>query len=879
MDDGAGMAIDAARVDTRFAWRYGAAVLLAGALVALALAWWQPAPGGPTSSPSQAGVADDFGELPLAFERNLGQAGSGVDFVARSPDGAFLVAPDEVTAMLRGPGGREAALELSLPGAAPGPARPVERLSGRVNYLAGDDPSGWHTDVPTFARIRYPGVWPGVDLDWYGSGRRLEYDFRLAPGAEPSQVGMRVAGARELRVAGDGDLLIPVPGGTLRQRAPIAYQRVGGRREFVPASFSVEGDRVGFELGRYDSGRPLVIDPVLVYSGYVGGGASDAGEDIAVDAAGSAYVVGTSDSTDFDTTGADGVGRIEGHNGGSPANDAVVFKLTPSGNALAYATYLGGTNHDVGTGITVDSSGAAYVTGTTQSDDFNVVPDPGALQEDNAGAQDAFVSKLNPAGNSLAFSTYLGGGTNDFGEDIALDSSGAAYVAGTATSTDFPTAPSPGAFQTDQGSNDAFVSKLSPAGTALTYSTYLGGGGDDQGLGVAVDSSLSAYVTGWTNSAPPSAFPTQNPYETDPGDGQADVFVTKMTAAGTALSYSTYLGGGAFEAGSAIAVDGAGAAYVTGNTGSGNFDTTEEVLQPLDPDASSGDAFVTKFAPTGDTLAYSTYLGGTGSEETKGIVVDGSGAAHVGGQTDTTGFPTVEPVDTSLGAGDAFVSSLSPSGAGLSFSTLLGGSNGDSLGGIARDASGSIYLTGQTSSTNFDIVNPVEGDGGAEDAFVSKIGEPAGAGTPAEPGPPEPTPGGGTPPGPPPPNAPPAGGTCAGKPVTIAGTEGKDKLVGTKGADVIAGLGGKDKIRGGGKGDRICGGKGKDRANGGGGKDRLLGEPGSDRLAGAGGNDLLKGAKGNDRLKGGPGRRDRCAGGGGKKDRAAGSCEREPGVP
>jgi RTX calcium-binding nonapeptide repeat (4 copies)/Beta-propeller repeat len=848
------------------AWRASSLLAAAVAIAALAVTSAFERQASPVAGTDRA--RPDLGRLPLSFEANRGQVPPRFDFLARTAAGSFLLGPAGARVLLSGAGKRGASLSLSLPGSSPGAPQALSRLPGDVNYLVGQDRAAWRTGIPTFARVRYPAVWPGVALDWYGDGRRLEYDFRLQPGADPETIRMRFGGARALRVAGNGDLLISTRGGTMRQRAPVAYQAVNGERQPVDAAFSLRGGSIGFRLGPYDASRPLVIDPVvLAYSTYLGGDGFDGAAGVTVDGSGAAYVVGSTSSSDFNL-----VNSIEGDSNDS---DIFVSKLTPSGNALAYSTYLGGNQFDQAGGIAVDPAGSAYITGTTNSTDFNIknpLPLGGVL----AGGlnQDVFVSKLTPQGNDLVYSTYLGGANNDVAHAIAVDPSGAAYVTGVATGdlADFPLV---NQIQTNQPSNDAFVSKLVPAGTSLAYSTYLGGNGDEEASGIAVDPSGAAYVTGVTSSttSAPNPFPLVNAFEGDPGDGQSDAFVSKLVPAGTSLAYSTFLGGDAFDLGSAIAVDGGGAAYVTGSTASTDFPSSGPI-QANQPDT---DAFVTKLLPTGNALGYSTYLGGDAIDMGQGIAVTPSGAAHVTGTTESTNFPTVSPLPggTDHSGDDPFVSQLTSSGGGLGFSTLLGGSGDDTAAGIAADPSGADYVVGLTSSTDFRTLGPIEGDSASSDAFISNLA-----------GPPQPPAGAG------------GGGACAGRTATLTGTDGPDVLTGTAGPDVIAGLGGDDQIRGLAGADAVCGGAGRDRLIGGKGKDRLLGEAGRDRLAGgkgkdklvgAGGKDKLIGGKANDKLKGGPGKdnlsggggRDKLKGGGGKdtctggpsKD-AAGGCER-----
>ncbi len=815
-------------------WAAALAVLAAVAAWATASALGgAPSVAPPAPATGAPQTARDYGQLPLSFERNRGQAGAGVDYLARTTTGSFMLGASGATVRLSGSGGHEATLGMRLPGASPGEPRALHRLPGRVNYLVGDQPSRWRTDIPTSGRVRYPGVWPGVDLDWHGNGRRLEYDFRVAPGIDTSTIRMHLAGARELRVARHGDLLISTRGGTIRERAPRAFQPVAGDRRPVRVSYSVSGHTVGFRVGPHDASRPLVIDPiVLAYSTYLGGNAFDAENGIAVDGSGAAYVAGSTDSTNFNLKN-----QIEG-DGGDSNTDAVISKLVPGGNALAYSTYLGGDMLDEANAIDVDSTGHAYVTGRTTSTDFNTVnPIPG---EGGDAEEDLFISKLTPQGNGLSYSTYLGGSTNDEGNGIAVDSTGAAYVTGEATSTDFDT--TVGAFQAaDQPSNDAFVSKLVPAGNALAYSTYLGGNLDEAGRGIALDSTGAAYVTGNTGS---TNFPTVNQIEGDTSDsGQNDAFISKLTPAGNDLTYSTYLGGDGGDFGQAIGVDGSRRAYVTGSTNSTDFN----LQNAIEGDGADGasDAFVSKLTTAGSALVYSTYLGGDDSDSGTGIAVDSAGSAYVAGTTSSDDFNTVQRIEGDSPGDDAFASKLAPAGNALAYSTYLGGNGEDEGHAIAVDASRAAYLAGATTSTNFDTVKPIEGNSPETDAFISKIGAPA------------------SPPGSPPPGSQPGQGQCAGKAATIVGTEGADALEGTPGPDVIAALGDKDVVRSLAGNDRVCGGGARDKLIGAGGKDKLKGGKGKDKLKGGKGKDKLSGSKGKDKLSGSKGK-DKLTGGKGK---------------
>jgi hypothetical protein len=623
----------------------------------------------------------------------------------------------------------------------------LDELPGRSNYFIGNDPKKWRTNVPSYARVKYEGVYPGVDLVYYGNQRQLEYDFVVAPGADPNQIKLSFAGADGMRVdAASGDLVMKVGNDEVRFHKPAVSQPVVAavssppskpvaalserrRRSETAATAELDGafvlasnNQVAFRVAGYDPQRALVIDPVLVYSTYLGGSGYDSGTAIAVDAAGSAYVTGFTSSTDFPTANA-----LQATYGGGTW-DVYVTKLNPTGSALVYSTYLGGSNSDVGADIAVDSFGNAYVTGYTQSTDF---PTVNALQPTNHGGWDAFVARLNAAGSALVYSTYLGGSSEDVGNGIAVDSFGNAYVTGQTWSTDFPTANPLQATNkaTGVGGGNVFVAELNSTGSALAYSTYLGGSMNDGGLGIAVDAAGNAYLTGATSS---TDFPTVNPLQATNRDDY-NAFVAKLNAAGSALVYSTYLGGSGngYTNGWRIAVDSSGNAYVTGYTQSTDFPTVN-ALQPTN--YGGWDAFVAKLNAAGSALVYSTYLGGSGYDSSYGIAVDAAGNAYVVGITNSPDFPTVNPFqatcggcNASTGIYDAFVAELNAAGSALVYSTYLGGSSNESVGGIAVDAAGNAYVMGVTDSTDFPTVNPLQATNhGSYDAFVAKI-SPGGA--------------------------------------------------------------------------------------------------------------------------------------------------------
>jgi hypothetical protein len=697
------------------------------------------------AAPAPSGEA--YGKLPLSFEVNRGQADSHVKFFARGQGySLFLSTTEAVFSLVRptrrksGGGslvGHEAAarrtavptsvVRMSLAGANPAPrVEGADELPGKSNYFIGSDPAKWRTDIPNFAKVKYGDVYPGVDLLYHGQRRRLEYDFVVAPGADPGVIRLDFRGVTRTRLDARGDLILSVAGGEMRQQRPVVYQEAGGARRHVEGRYVLKGKHeVGFEVADYDREKPLTIDPVFIYATYLGGADEDIGYAVAVDATGNTYLTGKTSSTNFPTANPTQPG-----NGGQ--SDVYVSKLNPSGTALVYSTYLGGTGGggDHGYAVAVDASGNAYVTGYTRSNNFPVV---NPLQPSNRGGTDAFVAKLNPTGSQLLYSTYLGGsdfatGIGDWGYAIAVDAAGNAYVTGDTTSNDFPTV---NALQpTKGGGHDAFVAKLNPAGTALVYSTYLGGsqtehGGITNDLNstkpgnrIAVDAAGNAYVTGYTSS---TNFPTANALQ-PMLRGASDAFVTKINAAGTALVYSTYLGGSGSGGDHAygITVDASGSAYVTGDTASADFPTTAHAFQQVKRERE--DAFITKLDAGGTALVYSTFLGGDGGDFAYGIAVDEVGNAYVTGETFSTGFPVENPLQPNLAGGnDGFVTKLNSTGRALVYSTYLGGRAGDSGSGIAVDAGDNAYVTGWTISTDFPTVNPLHFDKGHQDAFVARI--------------------------------------------------------------------------------------------------------------------------------------------------------------
>ncbi len=680
----------------------------------LAIAVAGPSPSHrPSRAPARPAPAayDVLAALPVAFEP-AGDAG----FVSRGPGFSVALSPAEAVVALRDATFR---LRPAGPTVNQSPALvPGEPLTGTVTRLTGDDPAGWTAGVSTFGRVEVRQVWPGVDMVWHGDQRRLEHDMIVAPGVDPSVVAVDVDGARSLTVDPQGDLVIDLGATTARLARPVVYQDVAGARRSVAGEFALLGpSRIGFRLGAYDAELPLVIDPTLVTSTFLGGIGSDSGYAIAVDPEGNTYVTGATESADFPTNAP----LQQALNGIGPTSDVFVSKLSPDGTRLVWSTYLGGRGRDTGYGVAVATDGSVYVTGVTESPDFPVAR--AAQSGYGGGPSDAFVARIAANGTGIEWSTFIGGGGIDRGRGLAVDSTGNAYVTGTTGSADFRSVnpQQPGPFRADD--LDAFLVKLPSAGSPFTFATRLGGGNDDRGLAVALDTQNNPYVTGDTLSP---GFPTVKPIQATSGGSAggvagsfADAFVSKYNSNGSALIYSTFLGGSDVDQGTAIAVDTQGAAYVVGNTNSPNFPTAGALQATKGTDA---DAFVTKIDPAGGALVYSTYLGGTGADGANAVAVDRTGSAHIVGTTGSANLATAKPVQSvKSGGDDAFLVRLDSTGRGPLFASFLGGRESDAGMGVAIDTQGGAHVLGLSGSADFPSIKPVQGSRPAAggDAFVA----------------------------------------------------------------------------------------------------------------------------------------------------------------
>ncbi len=670
------------------------------------------------SAGSGLATSELFARLPLSFEPNVGQADASVRFLARTPGYTLLLTSDEAIMVLdKGAAGgsgrragaetRERTIELlrtRLVGSRVAQPLGLERQPGESNYFVGDSATRWRTGVPHFARVRYEGVYPGIDLIYYGNGRVLEYDFVVQPGGDPTAIRLSFAGARALRVDERGDLVVQMAGGDVSVHAPVVYQTIGGSRREVAGRFELHGTaEVSFTVGAYDRQAALVIDPVVEYSTYLGGTSYDTAMAAAFDSVGSAYITGSTESTNF---------LLQNYyQTDQPFRDVFVTKLAADGASCLYSTYIGGGGYDYGYAIAVDASGAAYVAGQTSSTNF---PTVSPIQGSHAGVGDAFTLRLAASGAALDYSTYLGGSNQDTALALVLDGSGDVILGGYTLSTNFPTLV-PLQVDPADSARDMFVTKLDPDVPALVFSTYLGGNAADGLGGLAVDGDGSIYVCGSSES---TDYPLVNPFQGRQGD--SDAVVSKLSADGQSLLYSTYLGGTAYDVAHDVAVDTAGSAYVVGVTYSQDF----PLRLPLRGDSQGNEAFVTKLAASGASLVYSTYFGGSNEERLSRVAVNAAGNAYAVGNSSSSDLPLRNPAYGYV-VDDAILVKLSTAGDSLVYSSYLGGSASDYAYDVALGAGGRVLVVGGTYSSNFPTVSNLRPYLGNGDAFITSLNETA----------------------------------------------------------------------------------------------------------------------------------------------------------
>jgi hypothetical protein len=693
-------------------------------------------------------LVNQYRNLPLRFETNRGQTDPQVKFLARYGTQTLFFTPTETLVRddpaLDSPG-KATYLRMAWTGAnAQTGVLGIDELPGHVNYLTGQDRGLWHTDVPTYAKIRYAGIYPGVDLLYYGDGGRLEYDLILAPGAKPEKIRFKLSGADRTHLDRNGDLLVHLGNTDLRFHQPVAYQVVSSNgteqntRTEVQAQYVLTSHgEVSFKVGPYDRSRPLIIDPQLTYSSYVGGSSSDTGWKVAVDSSGDAYLVGLSQSPDFPLASPMQSTK-------AATTSAVIVKLNPKlpgAASLLYSTYFGGSGDTIGRGIAIDSAGQIFIGGDTKAPDLPVTP--GAYRttcvlSGTSCSSDLFAAKLNPTGSSVLYSTYLGGTGNEFGFGLAIDTSDYIYLTGPTGSSDFPT--TAGAYQrTFAGGGapfgDAFVAVLNPAGggaTDLVYSTYLGGTGSEQSWAIAVDQARTIFIAGGTTSTdfPTSSNAFSTVYSGAGANNFGDAFVARLRPAGQGpadLLYSTYLGGSSDDRAEAIAVDATQTVYVTGFTMSANFPVTPATAyqSALGGGTCNGspcaDVFIARLDPLSagaNSLRYASFFGGSGFDLGHAIAVDSAGFVYVAGETDSLNLPLRNAIQNTCFGGctpspitDLLLAKfdLTQSGdAGLLFSSYLGGNDVDTAWGLTTDGSGNMYVTGQVFSTNFPTLMPFQ---------------------------------------------------------------------------------------------------------------------------------------------------------------------------
>ena len=696
----------------------------------------------PGSGAGNVAAGSVLSQIPMAFEPNKGQVEPGFSYIARGGRHALLLGSAEgssLVRLIRTVNGVQKAIDVRFPGSNPeARLEPDGELQGRSSYFLGDRSDEWLADLPNYERIAYREIYPGVDLVFYGRGSQLEYDFIVAPGADPSLIRMEFDGATGVSLDGSGDINLEIPsvdvrtaGDVLQVRRPTVYQGTAESRRLVAAGYRISGRReVSIDLAGYDRTKPLVVDPIIDLSTFLGGSGQETGYAVTVDTTGNIYIVGQTSSLNFPAKSAY-------DNSINGTSDAFIVKINPTGTSVLFSTYLGGRNPgDKAWDVEVDRDGRIYVCGETLSLNFPIV---NAYQGAFRGGTDGFISILSSNGAQLLYSSYLGGSSQDVIYGMALDADRNIYLTGGTKSSNFPVI---NAIQPElKGRMDSFVTKLNWKGEVI-FSTFLGGqdtgvesSEEEVGYGIALDSLQNIYLTGSTSSR---SFPLVNPIQSTFG-GVEDCFIVKLNGSGQAILYSTFLGGSRADRGRAIAVDGFGQAHVTGYTFFNDFPLVN-ALQPIY--RGNLDAFVAKLEADGRRLVFSTYLGGTGEENSGSlndqvpsgsIAVDKVGNIYVAGKTGSFDFPVSQPTQPWLrGNTDGFLCKIDPAGSALLFSTYIGSSYPSDLGndervlGLAVDGNGAVYLTGQALQSDFPLTNSLQSGfgGGSSDAFLTRISMP-----------------------------------------------------------------------------------------------------------------------------------------------------------
>jgi hypothetical protein len=583
---------------------------------------------------------------------------------------------------------------------------------GHTNYLIGSGPIDWTTSVPSFRELYVSDIYPNIDLRFRGSGRRLEYDFIVAPSADPSQLLIRYEGADSLWISPHGELKIATGLGIITERRPVVFQVIEGQVVPVEAQYELIGDDTfGFSIDDYNANYQLIVDPMLDFSTFLGGSSNDHGRAIDVDADGNTYVAGHTVSIDFPIAD-----PFDSSYSGvdSSTYDAFITKLSPEGDSILYSTYLGGANgDDKAAGLTAVGDGSIIVVGNTNSDDF---PTEAAYQGSLAGNEDLFITHIDVTGAALSYSTFLGGSGSDYATAVRLDGSDRAVIGGYSSSSDFPVVNAHDG--TLDGGQDALALRFSADGQTLDYATFYGGSGEEAAFDLSLQADGSPVISGHTSS---TDLPLQGAYDNSFGGGSlGDVFIAQYDATGSSLLFSSYLGGSSDDIGIGIDVNSTGNYWLHGYTFSSDFPVVNSVDDVFD---GANEAFLCELDPTGPSLSFSTYLGGGSSEYAGGIRINGLDQVFFMGHTNSSDFPLVNPFqDTKRSAYDLFVGFYEPVGDTLAYLTFLGGSGFDFGYAIAADDDTAAYLTGQTGSSNFPVQDPlIDTVQGGFDLFVSKV--------------------------------------------------------------------------------------------------------------------------------------------------------------
>jgi FG-GAP-like repeat/Beta-propeller repeat len=656
---------------------------------------------------------EKFGNTPLVFEPNYGQVDSSVRFLSRGDRfGFFLTETESIVSIA---GSTPAVVRMQLVGQNPHPRISGSGVqAGASHYFKGADASKWQESVPHFLKVDYQAVYPGIDLTYYGNQRQLEYDFTVGPHVSPKAIELKFTGVDQIEIGDRGDLILHTPAGEIRHQHPRVYQNRHGVEEAVEGQFVLlESDTVGFRIGKYDSGLPLIIDPKFIYSTYFGGDGPDGdiGIDLKVDAQGTTYVTGYTSSMDFFSTNLSPTapgGRL----------DAFVMKVDSTGQNILSAMYFGGSLDDEGHRIMLDNSGSVYITGYTTSADFPIV---NGFQTKPGGKKDAYIMKIDHAVSQILFSSYIGGSQDDQPFGLSIDTNNNIYISGETSSPNFPLVnPILGSF--GGGRADAFVTKIAPDGTRV-YSTYLGGIGNDHSFDVTADSDGNAYVVGYTTAALPNIVRAVYGTVSDP----EQAFLAKLSPDGRSLLAFAYIGGFGIDEAVRVVLDSNQNIIISGYTSAPNFPVVN-AIQPINGgDTNSFDIFLMKLLPDLSDIVFSTYIGSDGSESAPGLAVDPDGNIYLAGFTSSFEFPVVNGINIGTSGGnlhgdrDAYVMKLSPNGRIL-FSTYVGGSSSDGAVGIALDTARNIYVTGFTFSGDFPLENEFQSDpSGASDGILMKI--------------------------------------------------------------------------------------------------------------------------------------------------------------